>query len=184
MTDHLLLGGYILTAPTSLPALPQVPDPFLTISHCLMDDFPQDEFNYWYTDRAEAEAAMAGSAASHLIAVGLLSTDAQAVIEQMAFKPEYAALTWPLLMRATPMPADATVLGHELVGFEEIHLHSWHCHDYLPDARRLLGIEINQLGLIDSRAEAQTVLDWIKRLPLEEAPEEVPWVVATLARVT
>lgn len=104
MTDHLLLGGYILTAPTSIPAyMHQMPDPFLTISHCLMDEFPQDEFNYWYTDRAEAEAAMAGSAASHLIAVGLLSTDVHPLIEQMAFSPAHAALTWPLLMRATPL---------------------------------------------------------------------------------
>jgi hypothetical protein len=182
----IFLGGYVVARPTQLADWQKgfLPDPFLTISSCLMDDVPQPEFIDWYTDRADAEEARAGLYPQvDLLAVGL-ETEVAARL-RARYSDGVADIVFPLLDQRLPLPEGALVLGHEIVGCEAtFSFHSWHCHDYAKDAWEALGIGVNQLGLISDHADALRILEWMLARPPEEQPAPVPWTVVTLARCT
>ena len=179
----VLLGGYVVAVRTSLAEWQGegLPDPFLTISRCLMDDVPRPEITDWYTDRTEAERALeAFGRSAELLAVGLSQEHANALAE---YGETFVELSLTLLGRHVPMPTDAGDLGHEIVGCENISwFHSWHCHDYAGEVASALGVRTNDLGLIDDPADADRTLQWMLSRPPDQAPEPLPWTVVTLAR--
>jgi hypothetical protein len=180
------LGGYILCTPTRRDAWQSdsLPDPFMTISSCLQDRVPEPEFIDWYTHRQQAEEVRAGwSGELDLIAVSLSDRESVELTADQQLDAAVDDLTFGLLNQRSDVPTAATALGYEVVGVESpLQFHSWHCHDYLDEARRELGVRINQLGLFDDHRDAEQVRDWMLSLPVESSPEPVPWVVVGLHR--
>lgn len=178
MTTHL--GGYVLTAPTARGRFQSrsLPDPYLTISSCLQDHVPEPEFIDWYTDRQEAEVVRAKwHHPLDLIAVGLTEEEAA---ELRSGAESSAAFVFSLLDQRLPVPS-STLLGFEIVGAEAtLQFHSWHCHDYLHEAERELGVSVNQVGLFNDHRDAERVRDWMVSQPAATAPKPVPWVVVSL----
>jgi hypothetical protein len=87
-----------------------------------------------------------------------------------------------LLHQHLPLGDDMTILGFEIVGAEShLDFHSWHCHRYADDVAHSLEIRTNRYGLLPTRPEARTVLDWMLSLPPAETPKPVPWTVVALA---
>lgn len=75
------------------------------------------------------------------------------------------------------------MLGYELVGAEAtLDFHSWHCHGYAAGAFIELGVELNEVGLIDTYEQATRVLTWMLGQPPENQPAPVEWLVVALAR--
>ena len=181
MTTHL--AGYVLTAQTARGRWQSrsLPDPYLTISSCLQDRVPEPDFIDWYTDRQEAEAVRAGwGHPLGLIAIGLTEAEEAELRSGAEVGDEFS---YSLLNQRLPVPDRSTLLGYEIVGAEPaLQFHSWHCHDYLHDAERELGIRVNQLGLFDDQRDAVRVRDWMLSLPVERSPKPVPWVVVSLNR--
>ncbi|MEU0094594.1 hypothetical protein [Kribbella sp. NPDC006257] len=151
---------------------------------------PEPEFIDWYTDRQEAAAVRAGwRDPLDLIAVGLTEEEAvelrsgaesSAGTESSAGAESSAAFVYSLLDQRLPVPS-STLLGFEIVGAEAtLQFHSWHCHDYLHEAERELGVRVNRLGLFDDHRDAERVRDWMLSQPATTAPKPVPWVVVSL----
>ena len=96
---------------------------------------------------------------------------------------EVAEVVFPLLDLRLPLPEDAALLGHEVIGCEPtFSFHSWHCHDYAQDACEALGIGVNQRGLISDHADALRILEWMLARPMDQQPAPVSWTVVTIAR--
>jgi hypothetical protein len=174
------LGGYVLCTPTARERRQSrsLPDPYLTISSCLQDHVPEPEFIDWYTDRQEALAVRAGwRHPLDLVAVGLTEGEA---VELRSGAESNATFVYSLLDQRLPVPS-STLLGFEIVGAEAtLQFHSWHCHDYLPEAERELGVRVNQVGLFNDHRDAERVRDWMLSQPATTAPKPVPWVVVSL----
>ncbi len=181
MTTHL--AGYALTASTARGRWQSrsLPDPYLTISSCLQEHVPEPDFIDWYTNRQEAEAVRARwRSPLDLIAVGLTEAEEAELRSDVEIGTEFV---YSLLSQRRPVPNPSTLLGYEIVGAEAtLQFHSWHCHDYLDQAHRELGIRINQLGLFDDHRDAERVRDWMLSQPVEKSPKPVPWVVVSLNR--
>ncbi|MEI8410483.1 MULTISPECIES: hypothetical protein [unclassified Kribbella] len=177
----VLLGGYVISAPTSQGPR-DLPSPLRTISHCLLDDLPRPADADWFTDRVEAEKTLAQCRApADLVAVGLEEHLADAL--RAACDEDGASHFFHLLDQRLPMPADAVLLGHEVVGCEtDFSFHSWHCHGYAGQVRRELGIVVDHAGLLADFADALRVLHDLRTRPAQDAPYEIPWTVASLAR--
>lgn len=172
MSFHL--AGFVGVTPSPRPDFlsPLVPDPLLTVSGCLTDDLVLPDYG-WHDDPAEL-------AGSEVVALGLAPRDAAEVLDEFAEELEATEL----LARRQPMPAGATRLGFEVVGIEIWgHVHSWHCHNYLPMVEPELDIRVNELGLLPSYLMADRVLEWMLRLPPEQEPEPVHWTILALAKV-
>jgi hypothetical protein len=83
------------------------------------------------------------------------------------------------------LPTDASVIGYEVVGLEVgFSFHSWHCHGFADQVRRELGIAIGPTGLLTGVSDAVQVLDYLRSRPSWDAPYDIPWTVAALARLT
>ncbi|GAB2664853.1 hypothetical protein [Kribbella swartbergensis] len=177
----VILGGYVIAAPTTLGPR-DLPSPLRTISHCLLDDLPRPAYAGWFTDRAEAEKALAARhAPADVLAVGLEEHLADALRAEYA--DDESAYFFRLLDLRLPLPTDAVFLGHEIVGCEtDFTFHSWHCHGYADQVRRELGVVVDHVRLLADFADALRVLDYLRTRPADDAPYEIPWTVATLAR--
>ena len=179
-SDRLIIAGYVVVAPTARPPglEPLLPDPYVTVSACLADDLQVPEFSGWFQDLAEAEAAVCKSPTSDLLAVGFEPADADAFMADMTDEDYH----FVLLRQALGMPAEAQVIGFEIVGAEyALSFHTWHCHGLASEAAATLGIGLNRYGLLDDHADATRVLDWMNALPPEDAPAFVPWTAVALA---
>jgi hypothetical protein len=177
----VILGGYVIAAPTSLGPS-DLPSPLWTISHCLLDDLPRPMCTDWFIDRAEAEQLLAGCGkAAELVAVGLEEGLADEL--RAEYVDDEAAYFLRLLDERRPLPEDAVILGHEVVGCElDFSFHSWHCHGYADQVHNKLGIAIDHAGLLADFTDALRVLAYLRTRPAYDAPYEIPWTVATLAR--
>jgi hypothetical protein len=159
-----------------------LPETFLTISDCLMSDLPQPEFSDWYVDRQEAERArVAGAAHAETVTVAMTVEDA---VDFMQMQGGADQPYFDLLRRRSGLPAEATILGYELVGAEmSLDFHSWHCHGYAAAAFEELRVGLNEFGLIDTYEQATRVLTWMLGQPPENQPAPVEWRVVAPARV-
>jgi hypothetical protein len=179
----VILGGYVIAARTTSGPR-DLPSPLRTISHCLLDDLPRPAYADWFTDRIEAEKTLAEwHTPADLIAVGLEEHLADELRAEYA--DDGSAYFFHLLDQRLPLPADAVLLGHEIVGCDtDFSFHSWHCHGYADQVRRELGVVVDHVGLLAGFSDALRVLDYIRSRPTDDAPYEIPWTVATLARCT
>ncbi|ADB29421.1 hypothetical protein Kfla_0297 [Kribbella flavida DSM 17836] len=178
----LLLAGYVLTAPTRREPHRDhaVPDPYLTISACSMDAGIQPELIDWFTDRAEAERVLDPAGPLDLYAVGLSAHHAADLRAQ--YNGE-ADLAFALLDQNRSLPADAEVLGHEIIGCEDhFSFHDWHCYDFAVEACAALDLRLNRHGLLDRLSDADRALRWVLARPASEALPPVPWTVVAVAR--
>jgi hypothetical protein len=186
MPTNLTLGGYVLSTPTARDAWQSdsLPDPFMTISSCLQRGVPEPEFIDWYTDRQEAELVRASwSGNLDLIAVGMREQESAELTAGRQNDKTADDFIYGLLNQRLPMPTTAAALGYEIVGVEgSLQFHSWHCHNYLDEAQRELGVRINQHGMFDQHRDAEQVRDWMLSQPVEKSPKPVPWVVVALYR--
>lgn len=182
-TSQLILAGYMLVVPTPRPPGHEqvLPEKFLTISDCLMDDLPRPEFWDWYVDRDEAEHVRLSDAPhAETMAVAMNPDEARTFMEgQGGVDQPY----FELLKMGRELPERSHVLGYEPVGAEEtLDFHSWHCHGYAPEARSELDLRLNEQGMIGTYDEATRVLGWMLGQPPENQPAPVDWVVIALAR--
>lgn len=179
-SDQLILAGYVVAGPTARPPGldPLLPDPYVTVSSCLADDLRVPEFSGWFQDFAEANAALDQSPSSDLLAVGLTQPDVATLMTGMADEDHH----FGLLRQARGMPAEAEMIGYEIVGAEyALTFHSWHCHGLASEAAAALGIQLNRHGLLDDHADAARTIDWMASLPADDAPAPVPWTVVAIA---
>jgi hypothetical protein len=183
-SNQLIVAGYVLAVPTPRPPGPKgalLLETFLTISDCLMSDLPKPEFWDWYVDRQEAERARVARAA-HAETVTVAMTVADAV-DFMLLQGGADQPYFELLRRRSRLPAEATIIGYELVGAEtSLDFHSWHCHGYAAEAFDELRVGLNEFGLIDTYEQATRALTWMLGQPPETSPPPVEWRVVGLAR--
>lgn len=178
--DDLVIGGFVIVVPAAPPSAPGsgLPDRILTVSHCLMDA-PEHDYFGWFTDGDEAEIRRGGAADARTVTVVIPRDEAERLVR------EYGGPMMPyfdLLRRGDPVPDGTALLGYEVVGVESsLSFHSWHCHDYAAEVRVALGVTVNGHGLIDDRADAVRVRDWMLARSPREQPAPVPWVVVALA---
>lgn len=176
----LILAGYVVVGRTARPPRlePLLPDPYVTVSHCLADDLHVPEFSGWFQDLTEAEAARIESPSSDLLAVGLTPHDADTFMADMSDEDHH----FGLLRQEREMPTEAEALGFEIVGAEyALTFHSWHCHGLASEAAATVGIRLNRYGLLADHADAIRVLDWMRALPSAESPAPVPWTAVAIA---
>lgn len=174
----LVLAGYVLTVPADAPpAMATVPQSILTISDCIMRDTPRPEFWDWFQTFDEAALARAQLAPdTDVTPVALRPDDAGTLFDEMGGSNlEY----FETLRKSIPFTEE--VLGYEVVGAEyTFDFHSWHCHGYADRVSEMLGIRVNDLGLLSTYSSAAAVLTWMLDRPLSEAPEDVTWLVVAL----
>jgi hypothetical protein len=175
-SEQLLIAGYVIVRLAASPPSQSLPSSVLTISDCIMDDLPRPEFWDWFQSPATALAAQRQQSATRLITVAMREDDARPLVAEMG-GPEQPY--FELLRRRVPTRGE--VLGFEVVGAEEtLDFHSWHCHGYADDVKEALGIQVNDVGLLDTYEDAAAVLRWMLALSSDEAPAPVPWVVVAL----
>jgi hypothetical protein len=184
MSQHLIVAGWTLVTVTPRPpyAGDSLPQQLLTISDCLQEDLPRPVAADWYTEPGEAADAHRQQAPHAILAiVAMVPDDADDFRAQFDGDP-HAADSFSVLRRHIALDPTAVVLGYEIVGAEyTLDFHSWHCHGYADEVADALGIRTNAYGLLGTRDEARTVLDWMLARPPSETPKEVPWTVIALA---
>ncbi|MFC8192162.1 hypothetical protein ACFUMH_10925 [Cellulomonas sp. NPDC057328] len=181
--DELVVAGFVVSVPTAPPPGVEgvAPDCFVTVSPHL-HDAPTPEWWDWFTEPAEAEACRASAGPQgRVLTVAMRRGDADTLMREHggAAQPYYA-----LLRDGVPAAHGAVVLGHEVVGVEAFSFHSWHCYGYAAQVRVTLGVEVNDLGLLDRYDDAVRVRDWMLARPPTEQPPPVPWIVLTLVEGT
>ncbi|MFB6719704.1 hypothetical protein ACFCV3_06065 [Kribbella sp. NPDC056345] len=160
-----ILGGYVIATPTTLGP-DDLPQPLWTISPCLLAGGIEETLAQAFrTERADWWARNP-----------VLASSGRGKRETSSDEPGLDDF-FHLLDQHRPLPPDAEILGHELVGLEVgFTFHSWHCFPY-ADERRVLGVTLASDGLLADHDDARRVLDHIRQDP----PYEIPWTVASLA---
>jgi hypothetical protein len=164
-----------------------LPARFISVSECLTGVHHGPEFWAWHPDPASA-ACYAGT----LLAIGFTSGDAADLAQEITSDLGPPAGQVPArgaphclesLANAAPMPDDARLRGFEVIGVECAlsSVHSWLCHGYEVDAAAALDVRLNQWGLLDTYAQASSVLAWMLALPAAQAPTPVHWTIAAVA---
>jgi hypothetical protein len=183
--EELIIAGWVLVRELATPAPvgQSLPPRLMTISDCIQDDLPRPDpwLGDWFQDENEAKDAAANALGDRplVVTVAMSPQDASAFVSKWDGEP---ASWFDPLRRGEPLPSEARVLGHEVVGAETpLDFHSWHCHGYSDDVQSALGVSVNSLGLIPDLEQARAVLAWMLELPDSEAPKPVPWTVVALA---
>lgn len=182
--EDLWVCGWVLAQEVRLPRAMgnSLPSQLLTISDCIQPELPRPNpwDGDWFQERALAENAAAGmDPRPRVLTVAMHPAEARAFMDEWA---DEATPWFDLLRREQTLDRGESILGFEVVGAEEaLDFHSWHCHGYLDDAHRDLGVGVNDLGLLPTLDEARAVLKWMSQLPPDDAPEPVPWTVVALA---
>ena len=183
--DVLFVAGWVLVRETESAAYlgASMPPRLVTISDCIQDELPRPEpwLGDWFQDRDEADAAARRLDDRSVMVVTVAMPRAEADDFAQAWSGEDAP--WLSLLRgAVPLPADAKVLGYEVVGAQEVlDFHSWHCHGYADDVRVDLGIGLTDQGMVPDVSAARSILPWMLARPQAQAPKPVPWTVVCLA---
>lgn len=155
----------------------------ISMSDCVADVMraQPDHWDEWFDDVAAAEEARdrAGRSDLHVLAVGIAAADVVPLTEDIG---EFGAPR--LLSTPEPFPAENTVLGHELVGFDTGGWHTWTCLGGLvDDVRRAMGVRPGPWGLIQNEREARRAAEWLTASALGD-PKVFFWVSAKLAEVS
>ena len=184
-TDVLIVAGWVLVRATDTAAFlgASMPPRLLTISDCIQDELPRPApwLGDWFQNRDEADAAARslGDPSVMVVTVAMPRPEAEKFARGWAGED---APWLALLRRAVPLPADAKVLGYEVLGAEEVlDFHSWHCHGYADEVRADLGVALTDHGLIPEVSAARSILSWMLARPRAQAPKPVPWTIACLA---
>jgi hypothetical protein len=183
--EGLVVGGWVVVRAIAVPSWLEgvgVPE-LLTISDCIQEDLPCPEpwLGDWFQDLEEAgAAARTVVGAEPLVVTAALPAD---MVDGFVSEAGGDGAAWfGTLCQRVPLPADAEILGFEVVGAEAcLDFHSWHCHGYAAEVSDALGITVNGRGLIPTLQEARRVLVWMLGRPMGQAPEPVPWTVVGLA---
>jgi hypothetical protein len=184
VSEHVL-AGYRVASPAvrrdwkdwGLPG----PD-LISMSNCVADVIRArpDDWDEWFDDVAQAEQARAraGRPDLHILAVGIAAADIVPLTDDAG---EFGAPR--LLSTPEPLPANANVLGHELVGFETGGWHTWTClGDLVDEVRQATGVRPGPWGLIQDEGEARRAAEWLTASALGD-PKVFFWVSAKLAEV-
>ncbi|WP_018686217.1 hypothetical protein [Actinokineospora enzanensis] len=141
--DDYLLVGYMGVLRTYM----DVP----SISHCVVDLAPANEFDMWFEDPAAVPVGVP------VLAVGFAATDVAPQVDEMA-RQGFDAVR---LHGKGKMPG-GVLLGFEPVGFDTGTWHTWRCiGDLVTDVATATGIRPGPYGLIVDEPDARRAAEWL-----------------------
>lgn len=133
--DAFVLAGYVAAPAWEPPAQWGLPAEAVTVSDCLTDVVTAPD-GQWFTT-AEAARQRTGLP---VYAIGMPGSAAEAL---------HNVYEAPLLATPGLFPDELTVLGHEVLGYDDGTWHSWLCNDLAGDAAKL-GVRPGPHGLLDA----------------------------------
>lgn len=195
MIAEQLLAGYLVAAEAERQDWQDVgllgPD-LISMSECIADvvSAKLDGWDDWFADPASARRARAkaGVPGLRVLAVGVASTDAPALLEDMAdngYSQDMGSVPGRLARRE-PFPdvGAGQVLGFELVGFDSGSWHTWTCLGGLvDDVRQATGVRPWRWGLISDERDARRAAEWLTASKLGD-PKVFLWVPALLVDIS